>query len=503
LIDVNSNLGSFVTVQQRDSAGGDVIKVLHVAAEAYPLIKTGGLGDVVGALPKALTEIGADVRVMIPGYGDVLRSASGITGGPNLGPLLNGLSARLLTVKTPGVRASTWLVDCPELYNRSGGPYQGPNGDSWPDNHLRFALLARAAALIAISGDEIGWRPDIVHVHDWHTGLVPYYVRNWGGPLPRTVFTVHSMDYQGLFPATALERLALRSEDFTLDGLEFWNQVCFLKAGLVYADRITTVSSTYAKEIRSAPRGCGLEDVLEARAADVVGITNGIDDGVWDPGQDRLIARTFSARALDSKQGNKSALKAMLGLAADVDKPLIGVVSRLVQQKGIDLIVKAAPTILKSGFQLAFLGTGDVDLESQLDALARRHPKDMAVRIAFDEGLAHFMYAGCDLMLVPSRFEPCGLTQLYAQRYGALPIVHRVGGLADTVSHGRDGFSFDEPTVSALIETIRQAGAVYGRPATWKKMQRTAMSKDVSWKASAQAYLELYQTLLQAQGTRP
>ncbi len=469
-----------------------------MAAEAYPLVKTGGLGDVVGALPSALARLGADVRVMIPAYGGVVEAIGTTAAGSALGPLLPGFSARLLYSRELTSGVPLMLVDCPDLYQRKGGPYQNAGGTEWPDNHLRFGLLARAAALVSIAGELSGWRPDIVHVHDWHTGLVPVYLKAWGGPVPRTVLTVHNMAYQGLFAAGTLGPLALPRESFAPEGLEFWGQVSFLKAGLVYADRITMVSPTYAREVRQAPAGEGLEGVLATREKDIVGIVNGIDDTIWNPSIDNMIVQTFSPSTLTQKHENKIALCRELSLDLQKNEPVIGIVGRLVPQKGIDLVLKALSNIIALGAKVAILGTGDTSLEKALRAAAKELLGSVAVRCAYDETLAHRIMAGSDMLMMPSRYEPCGMTQLYAQRYGTLPIVRRVGGLADTVHDGEDGFTFDAATPEALVETFQRALKSYQQSQTWRKLQARCMAKDSSWDARAGEYLELYKSLINA-----
>lgn len=474
------------------------LKVLYTVAEAYPLVKTGGLGDVAGALPQALLRAGIDIRVMLPAYAQVLDALENIKAGPDLGPVLGGYSARLLQATIPGSDVTAWLVDCPALYDRRANIYQTFAGEDWPDNHLRFGMLSRAAAMVAVAGQMAGWRPDILHANDWHTGLAPFYVRAWGAAAPRTVFTVHNMIYQGLFGRDVLPALGIASGGITNDilpaGLEFWGRMSFLKAGLVYADRVTTVSPSYAREVCAAPIGEGMDGVIRARLDGVVGIVNGIDEAVWNPATDLFIPSRYDTQNLGAKAANKAALSS-LGLAISAARPLIGVVSRLVEQKGIDLVLEALPALLHEGAQLVVLGAGDGALEARLTAAAAAHPGDVAAVIGYDEGLAHRIIAGADMFLVPSRFEPCGLTQLYGQRYGTLPVVHRVGGLADTVRDMEDGFSFNELSAANIVNAVKRAIAVYRDEGSWRRIQRQAMAKMSGWDTCAKVYADLYAEL--------
>lgn len=469
------------------------LKILFAVAEAYPLVKTGGLGDVAAALPAALMRAGMDVRVMLPAYPHVLNMLKEVRPGPDLGVVLGGHSARLLESVMPDTGVKLLLVDCPALYARGGNIYQNFTGEDWPDNHLRFGLLARAAAMIAVAGQMSGWRPDVLHANDWHTGLAPYYMRAWGGGIPKSVFTIHNMVYQGLFEGDVLADLAIPG-DVPPPGIEFWGRASFLKAGLVYADRVTTVSPTYAREVRAPAFGEGLDGVVRARRDMVAGIVNGIDETVWNPATDPAIAARYDAGHLAAKAANKAALKE-LGLAVSPERPVLGIVSRLVRQKGIDLVLDALPAILKEGAQLIVLGSGESALEDRLRAAAAMHPGDVAAVIGYDEKLAHRVIAGADMILMPSRFEPCGLTQLYGQRYGSLPIAHRVGGLADTVHDLEDGFAFTALSAPEIAKAIRRAVARYRNPPAWRALQTAAMAKHTGWDACAALYLDLYEDL--------
>ncbi|MGE4063029.1 MAG: glycogen synthase GlgA [Rhodospirillaceae bacterium] len=471
--------------------------VLYVASEAYPLAKTGGLGDVAGALPAALAHLGADVRVMLPAYDGVERQLkeAGVTvvPGPTLENVLPGFSARILSATMPTTGVPLWLVDCPPLYARGANPYFSSDGKDWNDNHLRFALLARAAAIAATDRSVVSWRPDIVHANDWHTGLLPYYVR---GTKVRSVFTVHNMAYQGLYDRSILADVGIASSSFTPSGLEFFGKVSFLKAGLIAADRITTVSPTYAQEICEPREGRGLEGVLKMRNGSLVGILNGIDEAVWDPTRDSHIAQRFDAANIALKADNKAALRKELHLPALDTAPIVAVVGRLVAQKGIDVLLALLPALLGTGAQVVVLGAGDRDLEEQLAATARAHPERMAVRLGYDEAFAHRVIAGADILFVPSRYEPCGLTQLHAQRYGTIPVVHRVGGLADTVTDEDDGFSFDILTQGAAMDALMRACEYYRKRTRWRGMQRRAMRKRLGWDTCARHHLDLYKDVL-------
>jgi starch synthase len=467
------------------------LKILYVVAEAFPLVKTGGLGDVAGALPQALMRAGLDVRLMLPAYAQVMDTLKDIKAGPDLGPLLGGHSARLLQATMPGSGVPVSLVDCPALYDRGENIYQTFTGEDWPDNHLRFGLLSRAAALVGLAGQMTGWRPDVLHANDWHTGLVPYYLHAWGGDVPRSVFTIHNIVYQGLFEREALSDLGIPG-DVPPAGLEFWGRLSFLKAGLIYSDRVTAVSPTYAREVQTAPFGEGMEGVISARRDGITGIVNGIDETVWNPAADPFITRCYDADSLDGKAANKTAL-APLGLEISPARPVIGVVSRLVEQKGIDLVLDALPALLRDGVQLVVLGTGDAPLEDRLLAAAAAHPGQVASVIGYDERLAHRIIAGADMILMPSRFEPCGLTQLYGQRYGSLPVVHKVGGLADTVHDMEDGFSFKDLSAAAVARAVKRAVAAYRDPKGWRRLQKQAMAKHSGWDACAKMYVDLYE----------
>jgi len=482
------------------------MKVLFVVSEIYPVIKTGGLGDVAGALPVALGELGVEVRVMLPAYPAVLDAVEDLGEAVSLGDPLGVGEIRLLVGRLPQSGITVWLVHCPALYDRPAGPYGDAVGRDWPDNHLRFALLARAAATVGDVGALLDWRPDVLHAHDWHAGLVAAYLHFRAGRRPATIMTIHNLAFQGNFPAAMLEQVGLPPECFSIDGVEFHSQLSFLKAGIRYSDRVTTVSPTYAREILTPALGCGFDGILRQRGAEFRGILNGIDYRAWDPATDPLIARTYDAGHLARKAANKQALAKRLGLAESPDGPLIGVVSRLTDQKGIDLVLGALPNLLAMGVRLALVGSGDSSLEEAFKDAAVANPGRVGVWTGYDEPLAHQIQAGADLLLVPSRFEPCGLTQLCALRYGTVPVVRRTGGLADTVidaSRGKEGtgFVFEAPTSLALSGAVSRAVEVYRKRTTWRALQRRAMEQDFSWSRAAREYLDLYRELAKG-GTR-
>jgi starch synthase len=469
------------------------LRILYVAPELAPWSKTGGLGDVAQALPRALAAAGADVRMLVPAYpglGKAFPEARQILELPSPGGAL--APARLL--EAPG-KPALWLLDCPNYYARPGSPYQSPEGLDWPDNHLRFGLLSRVAALLGGAASPLAWRPDIVHGNDWQCGLAPAYLALAGGAQAASVMTLHNLAYQGLFPGTLISDLALPAASLTDEGLEFYGKLSFLKAGLRYADAITTVSPTYAREIQGAELGFGLDGLLRERSADLVGILNGIDTEVWDPARDTLIEQRYDASRLEGKAVNKAALQRDFGLPQTAGVPLLAMACRLVPQKGADLVLAIADEMAGAGAQLALLGTGERDIERALRALAARHPRHVAVRIAFDERLAHLIEAGADIFLMPSRFEPCGLNQFYSMRYGTPPVARRTGGLADSVTEAT-GFPFDDATPEALLAALWRALAAWREPQAWRRLQLTGMARDFGWRAPAQAYLEAYRRAL-------
>ncbi|MCG8508342.1 MAG: glycogen synthase GlgA [Rhodospirillales bacterium] len=482
------------------------MKLLFTVSEMYPVVKTGGLGDVAGALPLALSRLGADVRVLLPAYRSVLQQVESREDFQSFGDPLGAGEVSLSQARVAGMEMPVWLVDCPELFDRPGGPYLDESGQDWPDNHLRYATLCRAAAMICDAGTLLGWQPDVLHAHDWQAGLAPAYLALRGGRRPASVFSIHNMAFAGIFPAETLEQVGLPPDCLSIYGVEYHQKLSFLKAGIRYADRLTTVSPTHAREIMIPEFGFGFEGILASRRRDLLGILNGIDDQIWNPRTDHLIAECYDARSLSKKAANKKALQKRYGLPRKPEAPLLGVVSRFTSQKGIDLVVETLPDIVKLGGQLVVLGSGEAELEKRLSAAAKSHSKQVAVTVGYDEDLSHLIQAGCDLFLVPSRFEPCGLTQMYALRYGTLPIVRRTGGLADTVVDAGDpdggtGFVFDEASAASLRHALTRAFQTYKRPALWRDLQRRAMRADFSWKTAAKEYLSLYRELLTSRDT--
>ena len=483
-----------------DEKPGGVMRILFVAAEAYPLIKTGGLADVAGALSAALAEAGETIRVLLPAYGLAIAGLRHRSLGADMGAVL-GWPVRLIEGQMPDSGIPVTLVDCPLLFDRPGNPY---TGNGWPDNHERFAVLSRVAAGLAVG--EGGEPVDIVHAHDWQTGLVCAYLwqhrrRRGGEGKPASVFTVHNLAFQGRFPPHVMERIGLPVDMFSVNGVEFRGEVSYLKAGLYYSDKITTVSLTYAHEIQTDQGGEGLQGLLLARAKDLVGILNGEDERLWNPALDSAIHHPFTARRLSGKALDKADLQRELGLEIKADALLFAVISRLTEQKGVDLVLEAISDIMEKGGQLVILGAGDSRFETACRTAAETRPGRVGVRIGFNEALAHRIQAGSDVLLMPSRFEPCGLSQMYAMRYGTLPVVRHTGGLADTVvdvndPNGGTGFVFETATLPAFLAAVHRVFDLYRNRAAWRNIQRHAMGQDFSWRRSAERYRRLYRELI-------
>lgn len=480
------------------------MRVLHVASEIYPFVKTGGLADVVAALPRALAERGIDTRILLPGLPRIIEGLTDLRPLITFGPAFTAAVITLRLGRLPSGQ-SAYVIDAPFLFGRDGNPYIGPDGHDWSDNHRRFALLGWVAAHLASGELDSGWRPDIVHSHDWHAALSAAYITQNPALRTGTVFTIHNLAFRGLFPMDIQPDLELSARKITPRGAEFHGQISFIKAGLVFSKRLTTVSPTYAREICTSEFGCGLDGVLRDRGSALSGILNGVDYSVWDPRSDLALAQPYGSRKLDGKRVCKLALQAELGLEQDVDKPLFAVISRLTPQKGTDLLLAALPDLLKEGAQLALLGMGAPDLEARVRAAAGAHSRSIAAHIGYDESMSHRIMAGADVLLVPSRFEPCGLTQLYALRYGTLPLVRRCGGLADTVvdinstnlkMNTATGFVFDDASGRALGERIRDACALYRDATVWTRVQRRGMAKDFSWADTAERHEALYRELM-------
>ena len=451
------------------------ITVLSVASEIYPLIKTGGLADVVGTLPRALADEDVAMRVLIPGYPAVVSALTAIEKVHQWSDLFGG-PAELLVASVNGL--NLFILVAPHLFGRSGNPYVGPDGLDWPDNALRFAALGRVGAEIG-QGLLGSYAPEVVHVHDWQAGLVPAYLHYSGLPRPRTVATIHNLGYQGRFSPTMIGALGLPPEANAIDGIEFFGTISYLKAALQFSDRITTVSPSYAAEIMGPDAGMGLDGLLRQRAEVVSGILNGIDVSVWNPASDPYLAVPYDARRLAARAGNKAMLQKRMDLTVDADALLFGVVSRLSWQKGLDLLLAALPELLARGGQLALIGSGETALENAYTAAAEQHPGRIGCVLSYDEELAHLVQAGADAVLVPSRYEPCGLTQMCALRYGAVPVVGRVGGLADTVIDASEmalaqqvatGIQFSPVDVNMLQAAICRAASLFADMTAWSRI---------------------------------
>ncbi len=474
--------------------------MLYATSEMAPLIKTGGLADVAGSLPAALHELGCDVRVVLPYYGDL---AGRVDARALQTTRLHGLAVDILeTIAPQGQRV--WLVACPEMFGRSGNPYVGPDGRDWPDNADRFALFCAAIAWLGTTTVDPHFRADIVHLNDWHTALAAALMSP-DPDRPGSVFSIHNLSYQGIFDYATFVRIGLPADLWSMQGIEFHGSMSFIKAGITFSDRITTVSPTYAREIQTPEYGCGLDGLIRHRAGDLRGILNGVDTTLWNPATDRFLDAHYTSRELAGKLSTKRAIQKSLGLAAS-DVPLLGVVSRLAQQKGIDLILAAIDALVALPAQLAVLGTGDAEIASGLRAAAGRYPGRVAFAPRLDEALAHQIEAGADIFLMPSRFEPCGLNQMYSQIYGTVPVVRRTGGLVDTVIpvDGRSGtgFLFDDATPEALLDATQRAVTTFRDRAVWRAIQRNGMRQIFSWQHSAAQYLRVYEELMNQRAGR-
>jgi starch synthase len=479
------------------------LNVLSVASEVFPLVKTGGLADVIGALPAALAEQAITVRTLVPGYPAVTGAIEDVQTVHNASDWFGG-AARLLAGQAAGL--DLLVLDAPHLYARQGNPYLGPDGRDWPDNAIRFAALSRMAADIC-GGVLQGYTPDVLHAHDWQTGLAPAYLHYRGGARPGTVMTVHNLAFPGKAASGLLGDLALPPQSYAIDGVEFHHTISLLKAGLQFADRLTTVSPTYAAEICTPDAGMGFDGLLRARANVLSGILNGIDTEVWDPAADTWLAAPYDRTTLARRAANKTVLQARLGLDQDAAALLFGVVSRLTWQKGADLILASLPELRALGAQLALIGTGEPAIETGFRTAVAQAPGRIGCVIGYDEALAHLVQAGADALLVPSRFEPCGLTQLCALHYGAIPVVSRVGGLADTVIDANvaalaagvaTGVQFAPANPGMLEMALRRTVALYREPSTWHTLQENGMATEVSWRGPARHYAALYRELVEA-----
>jgi starch synthase len=476
------------------------VKILFATSEIAPWVKTGGLGDVAGALPAALRALGHDVRVLVPAYPALLQAfpdAPEIARPHWLGGLL----------PTPGLRQAVapdgtplLLLDYRHYFDRPGNPYLGPEGRDWLDNHLRFGLLSRVAAWLGSEASSLDWVPDVVHCNDWQTGLAPAYLAYRAERPAKSLFTLHNLAFQGLFDHASLFELGLPDAAWSMHGVEFYGHLSFLKAGLQHASAISTVSPSYAREIQTDAEGMGMAGLLRHRADDLTGILNGIDTRDWDPTRDRHLAKHYGPRRIEDKAINKAKLQEEVGLEVRADLPLFAVVSRLTEQKGLDLFLDVAAKTIDLPAQIVVLGSGAHALEHGWNSFAQRHPGRCAVRIGFDEGFAHRIEAGADIFVMPSRFEPCGLNQLYSLRYGTPPVVRATGGLADTVIDAADekhgnGFVFGPATATALYAALQRAAAAWRDPDIWRRLQKHGMARDSSWAEAAGHYAALYKRL--------
>jgi starch synthase len=481
------------------------MNVLQVSAEIFPLLKTGGLADIAGALPAALNAAGCDVRVLLPGFATIVADLNNAT---VLARLTTPWGERVLLrqgqLGSLGINA--YVIDAPHLYCRPGSPYDDEQRQPFHDNHRRFALLGWVAAQLAC-GLDTQWQPAVLHSHDWHAALTSAYLAF--GPVQgrrvASVYTIHNLAYQGIFAPIHFYDLGLPAHAFSVNGLEFHGQMSFMKAGLYYADHITTVSPTYAREIQSQEQGCGLDGLLRARGSELSGILNAVDEKVWNPATDRSIEARFDAKKPAGKARCKATLQQALGLAVRADAPLFGVVSRLTEQKGLHLVLEVLDGLIARGAQLVVLGSGEHALEAAFLARAAAHPQSVAVHIGYDEAQAHQIFAATDVTMVPSRFEPCGLTQMYGLKYGSLPLVHHVGGLADTVvdcalEHLADGtangFVFNTFSAAALQRAVARALALYERPTEWNAVRQRAMQQPLGWDKAAAQYVALFRHLV-------
>ncbi len=482
-------------------------RILFVTPELSPWIKSGGLGDVSHSLPRALRDIGLDVRILVPAYPSILAALPDAHSVAELAPGGGALPAATLLEAQIEDGLPLLLLDCPPLYRRAGSAYQSLDGIDFPDNALRFGLLCRTAALLGSRDSPLPWHPELLHCNDWPCGLAPAYLHfeRAKTQTAATLMTVHNLAFQGNFAAQTLAELGLPPEAYAVDGVEFWGQLSFMKAGLQFADAISTVSPRYATEIQEPEFGCGLDGLLRERKADLYGVLNGIDENVWNPATDSALPQCYDYDSIEKKAANKEALQRRLGLTVDAAIPLLGSIGRITHQKGLDLLPEIADKLAALPAQLALLGTGEKALEARLVQLAERHPGRVAIHIGFDETLAHLIEAGADIFLMPSRFEPCGLNQLYSLRYGTPPVVRFTGGLADTVvdctaqtleDGTANGYCFQEISGTELLNAIVRATSGWHDPALWHRLQAQGMRRDSGWKPTAGRYRSLYDGVL-------
>jgi starch synthase len=480
-------------------------RLLFVCAEAYPLAKTGGLADVCAALPMALARAGIEVRLMLPGYRSALDGAAGKR---DLGSFADG--ARIVLARMPDTGLPVYLYDHAALFGRDGGPYQDEERRDWPDNHVRYGAFCKAAAELACNGDGVGWRPQLVHAHDWHTALLPALLALTPPPRVPSVLTIHNLAFQGNFSLDAGAAIGLPPVLRESSAAEFYGQFSFLKLGIAHADRLTTVSPTYAREILTPEHGAGMDGLLRSRAEHLSGILNGVCNATWNPATDAHLPTRYSHEDIAGKRACKAAVQQEFGLETSEEKPLICFLNRLTHQKMADVVLSALPAFAGAGFQFAVHGSGDRAFEWAF-ADAARHTPGVAVRIGYEEALAHRLNAGADISLTASRFEPCGLTTMYAMRYGTLPLTRPVGGLADTVvdasgtidGDGATGFTFSAPDAAGLLSGLNCVAERFRDQAAWRRMQRSAMTRDFGWDMSARQYIDVYNGLLPHVGALP
>jgi starch synthase len=483
------------------------LRVLFATSEAHPLIKTGGLADVSGALPKALNnlaEFDGDIKILLPGYSAVLDKLKSPTAIATIEAL--GQTCTLLMGKMPDSNTDVIAIKNAYLYERDGGPYSDKNGVEWLDNALRFGILSRVASLLCSKNSPLqNWKPDLIQCNDWQTGLAPAYMKLLDFSSTKSILSLHNLAFQGCFDISWLKALELPIENFQISGFEYHGQISFLKAGLFYADQLSTVSPTYAREIQTEAFGFGMQGLLQIRKDDLTGILNGIDTEEWSPEKDPSLIKNYNANDLTGKQSVKAALQQQLGLQVDADAPLLGVVSRLTHQKGLDLLPEIMPELISKGCQFAILGSGDKALEASFVDFAQRYPAQVSMNTGYNEHLSHNIMAGSDMFIMPSRFEPCGLNQLYGLAYGTPPIVNATGGLADSVCDTNDstlkndtatGFVMKSVNSASLLVTIKHALSYWKDNKIWSKIQRNGMQRNVSWDSSASDYLKLYKKTL-------
>ncbi|MSP86239.1 MAG: glycogen synthase GlgA [Methylotenera sp.] len=483
------------------------MRVLFTTSEVFPLIKTGGLADVSGSLPSALKNLGVDIRILVPGYSAVLNNLTNLQTIASLDNLPVIHHAELMMGTIENTQVKVMVIKSAHLYERAGGPYSDANGLEWLDNPVRFGILSKVAAILSGPRSPIhDWQPDIVHCNDWQTGLAPAYMKFVEHTPAKSIMSLHNMAFQGCYAPGWLTTLALPHSSFAIEGFEYHGQLSFLKAGIFYADAVTTVSPSYAKEIQTAAFGFGLEGLLSKRGSEIKGILNGIETEEWNPETDPYLVKTYSAATLAGKKLVKNALQEKLALDIDASAPLLGVVSRLTHQKGLDMLVPIMQELVDTGCQFALLGSGETALESAFRALAVKNPSRVSVTIGYNEPLSHQVMAGCDMFIMPSRFEPCGLNQLYGLAYGTPPIVNATGGLADSVidtniisfkNKTANGFVMSEASSASLLSCIKQALNVFNNDASaWRQIQKNGMSQNLSWDKSALEYLAAYQALV-------